>query len=110
MRAGQLRHTVTVTQPVVSGQNAAGEDIVTWSDVGTYKANLAALQGRELATAAQRWADARYMLTMRRQPGITFTRKMRVQWLTRVMDILDVQDMGESFRPFVTMYLRDYDG
>lgn len=95
----------------MTGQNSSGEDIITWTEVGTgFWCNIAPLQGRELSDALQRWAEARYSITLRHQPGITFTRKMRITWGSRTIDILDVQDVAESLRPEVVFFTRDFDG
>jgi SPP1 family predicted phage head-tail adaptor len=107
MRAGQLRHRLTVQQGVVSGQNAAGEDIKTWTEVGTFWCRIEPLQGREAGEAQQRWAEARHKITMRKQPGVTLQPKMRGIWGSRTLDILDVEDPG-GIRPSLTLYARDY--
>lgn len=95
----------------MTGTNASGEEILgTPIATGTFWCNVEALQGRELETAMQKWAEAKYRITMRRQPGITFTRKMTATWNGRAMDILDVVDLGDSCQPTVTLTTRDYAG
>lgn len=110
MRAGSLRHTIALTSPTVTGQNSVGEDIVTDTLVGTFPCLVEALVGRELERVMQRWAKANYKITMRHQPDIILTRKMTGTWNSRTLDILDVQDVGESFRPQVVMIAQDFDG
>lgn len=110
MRAGKLRHTISITSPTVTGQTSFGTDIVTDTLVGTFPCLVEALQGREMERAMQRWAEAKYKITMRQQPGITFTRKMTGTFGSRTLDILDVEDLGESLRPEVIIYAQDHDG
>lgn len=93
MLAGQLRHTVTI-QRVAKTQNSYGEDLSTWSDIGTFPAWVYSLQGRELESMRQTWADARFGVDMRHQPEIVFRREDRVFWVenSEYLDVLDVQD------------------
>ncbi len=108
MRAGRLRHNISLTTPTVTGQNSYGEDIVTDTQIGTFPCLIEALVGRERDSAMQRWAEAKYKITMRQQPGITFSSKMSATFGSRTLDILDVEDLGESLRPEVVMYAQDH--
>lgn len=110
MRAGKLRHTISITTPTVTGQNSSGEDIVTDTPIGTFPCLIESLVGRELERAMQMWAQAKYKITMRRQPGVVFTRTMSATFGSRVLDILDVEDLGEDLRPEVIMYAQDFQG
>lgn len=110
MRAGKLCHTISITDPVVTGQNSSGEDIVVDTAVGTFPCLVEALVGREMERVMQLWAQAKYKITMRHQPGITFTRKMSATFGSRTLDILDVEDIGGTLRPEVIMYAQDFQG
>lgn len=112
MRAGTLRHRLTFTETITAGVNSFGEAIKTNVLVGEFACRIDALQGRELQAAMQRWAEARYKITMRHQPGVTFTREMQAWWGSpaRIMDILDVQDVQGSLRPDIVMFAKDYNG
>lgn len=110
MQAGLLRDRITITQETVTGQNSYGEDAVTTATVGQFWANVISLTGRELEVAQQRWAEARYKVIMRHQPGVSITRKMTVVNGGRSMDILDVQDIDSSIRPKALLICKDYDG
>lgn len=91
MLAGALRHLISFTTPTVTGQDSHGGDVITDTSVGTFYSNVEALNGGELAAARQRFAEARYKITMRYQPDVTFTRIMTITWGTQTLDILDIQ-------------------
>jgi SPP1 family predicted phage head-tail adaptor len=64
---GQLRNRVLLQyrpepDPVAG---PAGDEVVTWSDVGTYRAKVEALTGRELWQAVQAKSTADYKITLR---------------------------------------------
>ncbi len=92
MRAGLLARARITIERGTATQNSFGEDVVTWAAIGSYWANVRALQGKELETAQQTWAEARFKIDMRYQAGTTFQRKDRITWGSRVLDILDVED------------------
>lgn len=110
MQAGKLRHTITITSAAVASQNSYGEDVLTTSTVGEYPCLVEYLEGRELATASQRWAKARYKITMRHQPGVTINPTMTATWEGRELDIVDVRDPGDSMRPQIVMIAQDHEG
>lgn len=110
MRAGRLRHVMSFTSPTVTGQNSTGEDIVINTLVGTFPCLIEPMVGLELEKAMQKWAEAKYKISLRDQPGITFTRTMTGTWGTRTLDIRDVESPGDFLRPEIVMYARDYDG
>ena len=56
MQAGRLRHRITINQKVVA-RNDFGEEIITWTEVGTFWGSVEPLQGRELLEARQAIAD-----------------------------------------------------
>ncbi len=111
--AGMLRHrcTISVKVPQSPPQNSFGEDIYIWVSVGTFPCFVDPTPGTEIQMAQQRWAEAKYLITMRHQPGLFFTGKERFYWINtnRYLDILNVEDPGES-NPWITMIARDYDG
>lgn len=106
--AGQLRHTVTV-QRATKTQNTYGEDTSTWADLGTFPAWVYSLQGRELASMQQTWAEARFGIWMRYQPGISFRADDRVLWVDEgdYFDILDVSN-PDGRRVMVEFICKEY--
>jgi head-tail adaptor len=110
VRAGTLRHRITVTRPLdadETSQNTFGEDQGTPETIGSFWCHVEVLDGRELESAQQRWAEARYRLRLRRQNGIAFTTKMYATWGSKTLNILDVQDPGDAMRPEVVMIARE---
>lgn len=92
MRAGLLARARITISRATKTQNSFGEDQSTWAAIGSYWANVRALQGRELESMQQTWAEARYKIDMRYQRGTTFRREDRITWGSRTLDILDVAD------------------
>ena len=109
MQAGRLRHRIVVTNPQIASQDSFGQDVITDVEVGTFWCLVEPLQGREKEAVQQRWAEARYKITMRHQPGITFKAKMTVDWNGLTLDILDVEDTQSTLRPEVVMFARDHE-
>lgn len=107
--AGALRHRIEIDTPGVTSQNSFGEDVVAWTSLGSsFPCLVEPLAGKELEMAMQRWAQAKYQITMRHQPGLTFSAKMRAIWQGRHLNILNVNDPGEN-NPWITMIAEDYD-
>ena len=77
MRAGALRHRVTLQQATES-QNSFGEVERVWTDVATVWASVEQLSGREFIEARQVDATLSTRIRMRWRNGVT--EKMRVVW------------------------------
>jgi SPP1 family predicted phage head-tail adaptor len=94
LNPGLMRQQITWQGQVVSGQNPNGEDVLTWGNVLTCKADITGLIGLELERAQQKWAEARYRIIQHYYKGLTD--KMRVAWLIdgtmRYLDVLDISD------------------
>ena len=56
MRAGRLRHRITLQQPTRT-QNSMGEPVVSWSDVATVWAAVEPIKGSERLAADQLQAE-----------------------------------------------------
>ena len=113
MRAGSLRHRILIKSPLDSAdvtQDSYGADEGEPATVGTFACRVETLLGAERATAQQIWATAKYKITMRHQPGITFTRKMFGIWNARRLNFLDVQDPGDLMRPEVVFFAEEVEG
>jgi len=71
----------------------AGEEVIgTPTSLGTFWARVEALQGRELTAAQQRWAEAKYRITMPYHASLTVQRIDEIVRNTDLLDILDVVD------------------
>lgn len=94
LNPGVLRHQITWQSKTITGQNSAGEDIVSWVDVITVKCQVKSLQGREVEATRQRWAEAQFHVKQHYVPGME--RIDRGYWLVdgavQYLDILDIQD------------------
>lgn len=98
IRAGKLRHVISIAQPDLTGQDARGNPTETLTVVGAgIRASIDALSGRELYTAQQRAAQVTHRVVLR-WPGFTVTPEMVVQFGARTFDILFVNDREEQHR------------
>lgn len=102
MRAGQLRHLVTIEKVT---ETRSGADVVeTWSTHTEQWAQVRPLTGRELFTSQQRWAEVDTQIVMRGNPETRgITSKMRVVLndtlanppTSKIFNILAVMDIEE---------------
>ena len=102
MNPGDLRTSVVIQQKTVSGQNSSGEDVFTWTTVATMWCQVLPLSGRELESAQQIHAEARFRIRTH-YPSVTITRAMRAVIGARVLDILDAEDPGNKQREFIML-------
>ncbi len=100
MRAGQLRHRVTIQQKIIS-QNSFGEEVVTWSDVATVWAAVEPLRGQEFIEARQAEAEITARIRMRYRSDVR--PDMRVVWGTHTYDVLAVIDVAGRGRELQLM-------
>ena len=91
MRAGDLRHRVTIQQKSVV-RDTYGEEDVTWTDVATVWGSVEPLQGREFIEAKQTQAEITTRIRMRYRSGIL--PEMRAVWDGHIYDIEAVIDVG----------------
>jgi SPP1 family predicted phage head-tail adaptor len=94
MRAGQLRQRVTI-QVGTEAQNAYGESVQTWTDVGTVWGDVRPLmaRARELAAAEGNvlLARAPYQVRLRYVSGLSAV-SHRLVWESRTLEIESVLD------------------
>lgn len=89
MRAGRLRHRITIKQRA-SGRDASGAPVDTYTDVCTVWAFVSILTGKE------RWAGEHTLnnydagVTIRYRPDLT--EDMQVHFEGRVLDIKNIID------------------
>ena len=107
MQAGKLRQRVEHQRQTVTGQNSYGQKTYTWDAVGTYWAEVRAMQGKELDIAQQKWAEARFKVTVRYQPSVEFKRADRLVWGTRNLDIIDAED-PDGRQDMVVIVAKEY--
>ena len=76
MRAGKLRHRVTIQEPVET-QNTYGEPEITWANVATaVQVSIEPLRGREFFTARQENADVTVRIEMRHRKDMSVKQKI----------------------------------
>lgn len=74
MRAGSLRTRISILRRTEGAQNANGEPIVTWEQLGTFYSRRIDQGAVEVFRAQQTWAEAQYVYEIRTVPNITFRR------------------------------------
>lgn len=77
MRAGQLRHRVTI-QYRTETQNATGEVTWTWSDLATVWASIEPISGREFFSSQQVQSSVTTRIRVRHRTDVNA--KMRVKY------------------------------
>ncbi len=108
MQSGQLDARVQFTRRNVTGQDATGADeLGTPTDLGTFWAKVEFIAGHELQDAGQRWAEARYKITIRRQPSLILQRDDTATWNSQALDVLDIRGPGTR-EPFWEIFAKDH--
>lgn len=92
MRAGELRHRVTIQEPQ-AGRDSYGAETVVWVNVATVWAAIEPLAGQErfLAQSDQVLAEGMVRIRIRYRSGITA--KMRVAFSNRVFDVQQIAEV-----------------
>lgn len=100
---GRFDQRIVIKRRVVT-QDSFGADVTgTPTTIGTFWARVEPLTGRELEQAMQKWAEARFRITIRRQPGLAYTIKPadHIEWNSQSLDVLDVQGQGTRMPEWV---------
>lgn len=98
MRAGALRHTITIQTRTVTRDSYGGET-ETWADSATVPASVESLSGREYWAARQTMASEIVRFRIRWRQGVTAD--CRIVWDGRTWDIESVQDPDGRRRELV---------
>jgi head-tail adaptor len=103
LNPGCLRHQITWQRKNVVGQDSYGGETLgtpAYLQVVNCRAEVTALQGRELSAAQQRWAEAKWQIKQHWYRGLT--PDMRISWYidgeVRTLDVLDIQDPAGTGR------------
>ena len=87
MRAGMLRHRVTIQrQEIVFGKFGAPLHDKVWENVATVWASLEAMSGREFFASQQVQSEVTHKVTIRFRPGVAAD--MRIVYGGRVFGIV----------------------
>lgn len=92
MRAGKLRHRVTI-KARNDTQNDTGEAVASWTEVATVWAAVEPLRGRELLTAQSINSEVTGTIRMRYRAGIEAS--MRAEYAGKVYNIVAVVNPDE---------------
>jgi SPP1 family predicted phage head-tail adaptor len=95
MRAGRLRHRITI-QDYTESQNTFGEVTKNWTDYATVWAAVEPVKGREFWESQQINAEITTKVTIRYLAGIK--PKMRILYDTRIFEIDSVINVDERNR------------
>lgn len=97
MRAGQLRHRVTIQRIVLTRATDGGAPgtPVTVSEVW---ANVEPLSGKEYFQASQRQMELTHQVTLRYDPNLLLRPTMQVVFEGRVFDIQVIRHVNERHR------------
>lgn len=98
MRAGQLRHRLTLQQPNPT-LDSRHEPSDTWADVATVWADVRAPSGRELEIAKQLHGLITQVVTIRYRDGITADKRFR--WGARTLNIVAARDEDSRRRMLI---------
>ena len=92
MRAGRLRHRVTIETPNDEASTYGGPKHV-WVPVATVWASVEPLQGREFMAARAANAETTHRVGMRYRGGVTA--KQRINFDGRILEIESVMNRDE---------------
>lgn len=87
MKAGQLRHLVTIERPIESLSDY-GETVVNWDEFATVNASVSPLTANETFRAQQVQFGVTHKVAMRYLPGLDST--MRIVFGNRVLHIVSI--------------------
>jgi|SRR5262245_17059891 len=102
LNPGLLRHQITYQRQVPADppQNSYGEDQFVMANIHTVKAQIRELVGRELDAARQRWAEAQFLVTHWKVPGLELTDS--IYWWQDgkgvILDLLSIADVPGTDR------------
>jgi SPP1 family predicted phage head-tail adaptor len=100
MRIAKLRHSIAIER-VTETQDTDGSVVETWSPYATVHASIEPMSGREYFAAQSTQADETHRISLRYLSGVT--PKMRVNYASRIFDILSVINVNERNRELQLM-------
>jgi len=106
MRAGRLRHRITIQRPS-SSAGALGEKIKSWADVSTVWAAIEPLRGREFLEAHQQESEITTRFIIRYKGGLNT--RMRISFGSKYYKIESIINPDERNRYLEIMALETED-
>ena len=96
MRAGRLRHRVTI-QRGTPGRDGFGTEVLAWSTVATVWAEVRSNSGHEqVQPNEQIFSNLTHQVTLRYRTGLSA--KMRLLWNSRFLEIQSVREPDNRLR------------
>jgi len=96
MRAGRLRHRLTIQSPVNAQDEYGAKTQYAWVDEATVWGSVEPLRGRELVEAGREAAEVTTRIVIRYRTDVG--PECRVVWGTRVYDVLSAINVEERDR------------
>jgi SPP1 family predicted phage head-tail adaptor len=93
MRAGKLRHVVTIKSKTVT-QDSYNQEIITWTEVATVRAAIETPTGNEYLDVESKGASISHKVTIRYYRSLAPT--MIVVWGSRTFEIIAVLDDNQN--------------
>lgn len=93
MRAGQLRHFISIELNDATTQDSLGGIEPSWKTYHRGWSNVVELAGRELEFARQRAPNSTFQINLRFIPNVTTD--MRIRHDQRLLNIENVNNVGE---------------
>ena len=103
MRAGWLRHRVTIQEKVIT-RDVYGEEDFTWENTRTVWASVEPARGREFLQAQTE--QVTYDTTVRMRYGTTITPENRIVWNDQYYDVRSVVSVLEKGKELEVQCLR----
>lgn len=101
MRAGTLRHKVTIQKPVSTQNPNTGAQTITWQEVAQVWASVEPLSVREFIAAKAGQSEVGARIVMRYRSGIDAT--MRILYRGQIYNIEGVLPDPKSGREYITL-------
>ena len=105
MKAGDLRHRITLQSPVLAQNPTTGTITESWESAGEVYANIAPLSAREFIAAQAVQSKVSTRITIRYRAGVTAA--MRVVYGDRTYRIEGVLPDVKSGREWLTLPCSD---
>lgn len=109
MRAGTLRHQITIQQRS-SSRDTFGEEQNSWSTVATLRASVMAVGSRELIRGEAVNNEITHTARIRKPEGVSLLPEMRVSWDGRLFRILGIEPLGNIHRDWELRLAEGWDG
>lgn len=96
MRAGKLRHRISIERAIETQDSSYNEAVIQWVLFAEVSASIIPLSGRELIRAKQVELETDTEITIRYLDGLS--PKMRIMYRDRVFEILNIINTEERNR------------